>query len=408
MKNVVVLSVDGWQQAYAGCYGNTWINTPELDRLASEAFVADFAMMGGVKLDDTAQAWWAGRSAAWGNTGGGTIMQALREQGVETVLLSDDAAMIEHPLAAHFQRLQPCHQPPPVTNAETVEQTQLAQFFTQAVEIGAELQQTGEPYCLWLHTASLNQAWDAPLDYRLPYLDDSDDELPKFFLPPCVKLPENYDPDQRLAYRRAYAGQVAVLDECVGAWLEELRELPAEEVPLVLVCGAGGFPLGEHLRVGAIDDALYGERIHFPLLVRFPDLTAAATRSRALIQSSDLAPTLAAYFELPADTLSGDGLNLLPLIHGEQESLRDRVLISSPTARALRTPAWYYCEPHDQPSELYVKPEDRWEVNEVSNRCQDLVPLFASALNSSFALLSQSVSPRQWPPLEGALLEGLD
>ena len=42
---------------------------------------------------------------------------------------------------------------------------------------------------------------------------------------------------------------------------------------------------------------------------------------------------------------------------------------------AVRTPAWFLQSRNDAESttELYAKPDDRWEVNNVAERCQDVV-----------------------------------
>src|SRR5258707_14651664 len=38
---VLVITVRGWHLGYLGCYGNGWISTPALDRLAAEGIVFD-------------------------------------------------------------------------------------------------------------------------------------------------------------------------------------------------------------------------------------------------------------------------------------------------------------------------------------------------------------------------------
>src|SRR5438067_401782 len=38
---VLVVTVRGWHLGYLGCYGNDWISTPALDRLAAEGVVFD-------------------------------------------------------------------------------------------------------------------------------------------------------------------------------------------------------------------------------------------------------------------------------------------------------------------------------------------------------------------------------
>ena len=37
--NLIVISTDTWRSDHLGSYGNTWIHTPNLDRLAAEGVV---------------------------------------------------------------------------------------------------------------------------------------------------------------------------------------------------------------------------------------------------------------------------------------------------------------------------------------------------------------------------------
>ena len=39
IKNVIMIVTDSWQYNYTGCYGNEWIKTPNMDRLAREGVV---------------------------------------------------------------------------------------------------------------------------------------------------------------------------------------------------------------------------------------------------------------------------------------------------------------------------------------------------------------------------------
>ena len=50
--------------------------------------------------------------------------------------------------------------------------------------------------------------------------------------------------------------------------------------------------------------------------------------------------------------------------------------------RAVRSPAWLLRESHaggEIRRELFAKPDDRWEVNEVSSRCGDVAEQLAAA-----------------------------
>ncbi len=59
-RNVVVLVVDRLQAAQVGAYGNTWIRTPQLDRLAAESLLLDCALADALELDLLYRGLWQG------------------------------------------------------------------------------------------------------------------------------------------------------------------------------------------------------------------------------------------------------------------------------------------------------------------------------------------------------------
>jgi hypothetical protein len=155
---------------------------------------------------------------------------------------------------------------------------------------------------------------------------------------------------------------------------------------LLVLLSARGFPLGLHRRIGACDDALYGELAQLVWMMRFPDRSGALARSQALVQPFHLPGTLLEWLELDqAQLASGDAPSLLPLVRGEADALGDRVLMISHHERAIRTPAWHLRRPESGPPELYTKPSDRWEVNEVSKILPDVVVGLQQALDELLA-----------------------
>ena len=201
--------------------------------------------------------------------------------------------------------------------AEAIEETQLMRFFAAAAERLSALQ---PPFFLWLHSGSLGKSWDAPLEFRNQFAD-ADDPLPgESAAVACRRLPRDLDPDELLGIMHCYAGQVALLDRCLGLFLSALADLPFASDTLLVVLGARGFPLGEHGRVGACDEALYGELTQIPWLLRFPDRAGQSERTQALIQPADLHATLAAWCGLPTleDLGYSAGRSLLPLAAGER------------------------------------------------------------------------------------------
>jgi hypothetical protein len=81
---------------------------------------------------------------------------------------------------------------------------------------------------------------------------------------------------------------------------------------------------------------------------------------------------LAEWLVLPTDDAPGIGQSLLPVADGEPVPLRQMAVATASGQRAIRTPAWLLRESQASGQtrrELFAKPDDRWEVNEISSRC---------------------------------------
>ena len=139
---------------------------------------------------------------------------------------------------------------------------------------------------------------------------------------------------------------------------------------LFAVTALRGFPLGEHLVVGWHESSLYRELLHVPLLIRYPDLRFAMRRDQNLVEPWDLARLLQQWFSARQDPASVS----LPF------PPRTFSISRRGDETLLRTRAWHARFPQlsgdgendlDQ-AELFLKPDDQWEVNDVSARCPEV------------------------------------
>jgi arylsulfatase A-like enzyme len=239
--------------------------------------------------------------------------------------------------------------------------------------------------------------WDAPLELRNQYADAEDPLPPESVEVPCRRLDESVDPDEVLGVNHAYAGQVSLLDTLCGALVDGLEESPLLDDTLLVFLSARGFPLGEHQRLGPVDEMLANELVHVPLILRFPHGLGAGGRSPALVQLPDLAPTILDWLGLERLAAPG-GRSAMPLVRDEQMPWRDCVRIVSSHDQAVRTPAWYLRTPLDAGGrpELFSKPSDRWEVNDVADR----LPQITAALLEVLAETEPAGQPgqRSLPP----------
>jgi arylsulfatase A-like enzyme len=408
--NVIVLTIDRFHAGFLGCYGNTWVATPHFNRLASESFVFDQAYIDHPSLDELCQTWWTGSHCLRRQLSGGdlgpppTLQSDLSRAGFSTACLTDEPVVADHPLAAGFDELLrlgfAAGDPQPSYLAEIIEQTQLARFFAATTQWLASAR---EPFFAWIHSRGLGGPWDAPHELRQNYAQEDEADPPDTLEPPCRYLTHADNPDDVWGLCQAYAGQVTLADECLGGLLEllEVENLAADTALIVL--GARGFPLGRKGRLGPIDDALYGEVAQIPWLMRLPDKAGAAARASVLVQTCDLAPTILSLTGMARDLPHHAGHDLLPLIREDAVLPRDRIcLVGVGGERALRTPAWYLRLPGGRSAEeplpeLYAKPDDRWEMNDVADRCPEIVAALQAAHDELAASLTADTSDSLTP-----------
>ena len=114
-------------------------------------------------------------------------------------------------------------------------------------------------------------------------------------------------------YMRNYLRCVAGVDRNVGRVLDRLDELGLAKNTIVVYSADQGFYLGEH---GWFDKRwAYEESMRMPFIVRWPGTVKPGTRSAAMIQNIDYAPTFleAAGVE---PTWKMHGISLMPLLAG--------------------------------------------------------------------------------------------
>jgi arylsulfatase A-like enzyme len=218
--------------------------------------------------------------------------------------------------------------------------------------------------------------WDVPPAVFAAYLEDLTDEGEAEAVEPWADPATGwFDADDADAWEllhRSFAAVVTQLDADLGPVLEALDAV-------TIVTADAGFPLGEHGVLGPHRPWLHEEVVHLPLLVRFPDRRFAGTRVNALTQPADLTPTLLGLFGVPIPP-GVTGHDLAALWQGGEGDRPHAISVlttNGATEAAIRTDGWAYLSPGGQPAEdadeprtakLFVKPDDRTEVNDVAAR----------------------------------------
>jgi N-acetylglucosamine-6-sulfatase len=133
------------------------------------------------------------------------------------------------------------------------------------------------------------------------------------------------DPGTREETIRRRAEMLLAVDDGVGRMVDALNAKGILDETFVLFTSDNGFFYGEHLL--SLERRLpYEESIRTPLVVRYPAVAAAGSEIDALVASVDIAPTVLEIAGLPV----GDhiqGASLVPLMEGDASGWRESVLI---------------------------------------------------------------------------------
>ena len=171
---------------------------------------------------------------------------------------------------------------------------------------------------------------------------------------------------------------------------------------------ARGYPLGEHRYVGRAERLLHAELLQVPWLLHCPHGEGAAWRAHQLVQPPDIYPTLLEWFDVALPTAALWGRSLLPrTLEHEGRFSREWAASVDNGECGIRVPAWFLRQPATGRPLLYAKPDDRWEFNEISDRCQDVVAQLAELLQS-FEAAARTDDRQRLAPLSDILREGLE
>ncbi|MBC7853835.1 MAG: sulfatase-like hydrolase/transferase [Pirellulaceae bacterium] len=375
--SAIIFVVDRLGSGFLGPYGNTWVETQSCNRLASQGLLCEFMVSDSTALESVYRSYWTGRHAMDVSLADESLPEMAGKAGLKTILLTDEPLVAEHPLAAGFAEKMLLPAEDVTALATEIDQTQIARLTQAALEVIARQR---EPYLLWIHSRGMSGAWDAPQEYRNAFRDEEDPQPGDFTTPPLMKRSGRFDPDELLRYVHSFAGQVTVMDLCVGALLDAAAEQRMAQDTLFAFTSPRGYPLGEHGQVGPVENALYGEVLNVPLILRLPQGRGALTRTQELIQPGDLHDLLC------AQLVPGSPSLLMDIAERRDHLPRDIACAIATGERAIRTPAWFLREVRkgdDEPRvELFAKSDDRWEVNEVASRAAEVAEELKAALDT--------------------------
>jgi len=378
--NCVLIIVDSWRQDHCGCYGNTWIRTPNLDRLAAESVLFTRAYPESLPTLPVRRALHTGRrvypfhghrnhkgdfvgAPGWGpiEEEVDTAAELLHAQGYRTGLITDTYHQFKPSKNFHrgFDEWRwirgqehDCYLSGPVVSDGVIARhmpierrdlprwedhrrylTNVSQrkgeedyFPAQVFRAGAEWlyrNQDADRFFLVLDSFDPHEPWDPPVYYRRLYHADDDvtDVIWSTYGPA-----EGFSPRELKRMRANYAGECTLVDRWLGHFLAVLRSSGRLEETVVALISDHGHNLGEANLTGKQGYPLTRAVADLIMMVRHPGGEAAGSRCHSLCYNFDLTVTLMTMLGADAPD-SMEGVDLWPVVHGERPG-REHVTVA--------------------------------------------------------------------------------
>lgn len=365
--NVIVIMEDSARKDHFGCYGNDWIRTPNIDKLAADATVFDYAYAEGLPTIPARVSLFTGRYTlpvrGWQPLEQNDVLLAelLWDKGFTSSLIADTYHMHKPQMgfSRGFDYVQwirgqendptllnpnvnvdsskfssknwhPVHpgQPERIMKRQfemclqnsahwkSEEDHHIAMVVNAGITWLENMVAKGKSnnLFLWLDSFDPHEPWDPPDSYTSMYPVPEYDGLP-------ITWGGGFTKDWTLAeirhLRSQYAGTITLVDKWTGIFLEKVEELGLLDNTMIIFLSDHGEPLGEHGIIKKIQPWPYDELSRIPLIVKLPDAIDSQERVDAFVGLPDITPTILSFLEIRTPPVM-QGMDLLPLIKGEE------------------------------------------------------------------------------------------
>ena len=374
--NILIFYIDDMGYSQPSCYGGKLIKTPNIDRISSNGIrftngyvSAPICSPSRVGLLTGRYQARTGHDANSGRTPGReldleevTLAELLKEQGYKTGIIGKwhvgETELSHLPLARGFDYF--------VGHSGNINEMKGRQYIREnesvdfpahpitsetwgnrAVEFISENQK--DPFFLYLAFNAIH----APIEAKKETLEEL-----------------SYIVNERA---RVYAGLIKEADDAIGVVMKKLREAGLEENTLIFCISdnGGAFQLAEMDGFRGRKWYVFEGGIRVPYMVQWKGVIDAGRVSDEPVIQLDVLPTaLAVSGGTPAPGKELDGINLLPLLKGEKESLeREALYWRFGSQYAIRKGDWKLVKAiktQDKPMLVNLKndPGERFDLSE--------------------------------------------
>ena len=391
--NIVFILSDDHRHDFTGYMGHPFIETPNIDELASEGIIFDRAYVSTSLCSPSRATYLTGVSpykhGVWNNftpwsEENRTFFEYLKAVGYSTAFIGKwhmpgntlpNIAGLDHFISFTNIGGQGTYEwnPMIVNGTETPSRTRY--IATELTDYAIEwLEQQTSPFVLYLSHKSVHANFqpDTP--------DIGIYKRQQVNLPEGAHVWSAHTKNQYVHLNNApldesirrYGEAIHSLDREIGRLLASLRSMNLDDNTIVIYTSDNGYQWGEH---ELIDKRwAYETSIRVPFVVRLPENRYGATINSSLVANLDVAPTLldAAGVRVPGYM---EGGSLLRLLSDEKKNWRETFFYSyffeppypTPTSFALITERYKLIETNWRGYELYDLWNDPEEKNNLAN-----------------------------------------
>lgn len=370
-KNIVVILADDHALKVTGCYGNSIVRTPNIDKLASQGVTFTRAYCNSPISSASRQSLLTGKYphatgvnllfTPFSDEGNTTIAEHLLARGYKTGLVGKThfnnhvwyslyqngvpnhgfSQMVEMgQYNAFLKKKAPSIIPAGVEtykkqNPENVSEWMnsrclphpVADSLSEGTFMAREAvrfmhENREKPFFLWVAFHQPHHPYYFPLEFRGKYKPE-DMPLPAGSPEDDRWIPEkfrNLTEEQRRGIIAAYYTSVEYLDKNVGLVLDGLKASGLDENTLVVYLSDNGYLLNEHKRFEK--HTMWEEANQQPMIFRMPGIKMNGTRTNALVEYVDVVPTI---LELTGNLVLTEvqGKSFVNVLNGKTSAFRD-------------------------------------------------------------------------------------
>lgn len=360
----IMIMFDTLARDYLSNYGNSWVETPNFDRLKKKSVTFDNFYGGSMPCMPARRELHTGRynflHRMWGQLEpfDYSIFNELQKNGVYCHLVTDHSHYFEDGGATYHNRYSTWEgfrgqegdrwvprkfgQKNQIANPLNKSGVSVEQHFAnrtrqvteekmssvQTIEAGLsflEAYAKEDQWFLQIECFDPHEPFFVPENYRKIY-EKSPAENP-YFWPKYGRVTDEISPDDLIELQKEYAALISMCDHHLGRVLDFIEQHDMWSDTLIIVNTDHGFLLGEHDWLGKNVAPMYEEVIHLPFFLSLPEADKG-THTQVLSQTVDIPATLLDYFQI-SNHLDMDGKSLLPVLTDSKRKIHDEIIFGT-------------------------------------------------------------------------------